>query len=450
MSGTAISAQRYMRDFVYLPMLLHKGPLRRVLVVCYGVGVTAGAATDLRSVESIDIVELSRDIVAMSDFIYPADRHPLHDPRVHLHLEDGRFFLAATTDRFDLITGEPPPPRTPGAVNIYTRDYFRLIYDRLAEGGMTTYWLPVARPNPGTDVDTIVRAFCDVFEDCSLWNATPFDLMLVGTHHGVGGVSAAEFASAWNTPTLGDRLRDIGFEQPQQVGATFVGDAAFLRELTANTPAVTDEYPQRLRPDRSRVSLSDPRYGVDPAVAAVYERVTDSERSRRAFAASPFVRRYFPAPLVDDTLPLFDAQRILNRVMWEGGKPLRLIEDLDFVLRRTSLRTLPLWILGSDDTKQRIGASAGDGIGTGEYVKAIDALASRRFLEAAARLGEAERRGFRGVTVRPLLAYALCRAGRAEDAGRLAATAQPRDADEQHFWGWMRQSCGGTVSRGGP
>jgi hypothetical protein len=49
----------------------------------------------------------------------------------------------ARFSRFDLITGEPPPPpRTPGAVNIYTREYFQLIYDRLADGGITTYWLP--------------------------------------------------------------------------------------------------------------------------------------------------------------------------------------------------------------------------------------------------------------------------------------------------------------------
>ena len=100
----------------------------------------------------------------MSDVIYAPAAHPLRDPRVRLHIEDGRYFLETTAERFDLITGEPPPPRTPGAVNIYTREYFQLIHDRLAEGGMATYWVPVARPDPGTDVDTIVRAFCDVFE----------------------------------------------------------------------------------------------------------------------------------------------------------------------------------------------------------------------------------------------------------------------------------------------
>jgi hypothetical protein len=153
-------------------------------------------------------------------------------PRVRLHIEDGRNFLQATGERFDLITGEPPPPRTPGAVNIYTREYFQLIYERLADGGMTTYWVPVARPNPGTDVNTIIRAFCDVFDDCSLWNGTPYDLMLAGTRHAAGPIAETEFARPWVTPGLESKLREVGFESPQQVGATFLGDSDYLRALT--------------------------------------------------------------------------------------------------------------------------------------------------------------------------------------------------------------------------
>ena len=105
---------------------------------------------------------------------------------------------------FDVITGEPPPPRTPGAVNIYTREYFQLIYSRLNEGGLATYWVPVARPDPGTDVSTIIRAFCDVFADCSLWNGTPSDLMLVGSRRANGRVSEHDFVSAWQRPALAE------------------------------------------------------------------------------------------------------------------------------------------------------------------------------------------------------------------------------------------------------
>ncbi len=97
--------------------------------------------------------------------------------------------------------------------------------------------------------------------DCSLWNATPFDLMLVGTRGATGPVPMSQFARAWQTPRLAARLREVGFEQPEQIGATFVGDADYLRQLTADTPPLTDDYPQRLRPTPSRALAVGSGYG---------------------------------------------------------------------------------------------------------------------------------------------------------------------------------------------
>jgi spermidine synthase len=438
MSGTTIPAMRYMRYFAYWPMLLHAAPLRHALVICYGVGVTAAATADIPALESLDVVEISRDVIAASDVIYAASAHPLHDSRVRLHVEDGRFFLQTTAERFDLITGEPPPPRTPGAVNIYTREYFQLLFDRLAEGGITTYWVPVARPEPGTDVNTIIRAFCGVFDDCSLWNGTPSDLMLVGTRHATGPVSEASFVSAWQRQALAARLAEIGFERPEQVGATFLGDAAYLRQLTAETPPLTDDFPQRLRPVPSRPSLSDPRYRSDPGVLALFGRVIDPVRARRAFAESSFVQRLWPPALVERTLPWFDTQRIVNRALWEGGAPLRQIEDLHVVLATTTLRTLPLWLLGSDEVKERIAEHSAERSGEIEYALGLRALANRDYLRAAAHLGEAERRGLRAPTVRPLEVYALCLAGDLETARLLSRGITPRGPDEAHAWTWLR------------
>ncbi|MGC4084903.1 MAG: hypothetical protein QM736_23010 [Vicinamibacterales bacterium] len=260
MSGTALQGQRYMRAFAYYPMLFHDGPIRKALVICYGVGVTVGAVTDIPSVESIDVAEISRDIVAMSGAIHEPGARPLDDPRIRLHIEDGRFFLQSTATRFDLITGEPPPPRTPGTVNIYTREYFDLVKNRLAEGGIASYWVPVARPNPGTDVNTIIRAFCDVFSDCSLWNATPYDLMLVGSRGLRGPRTIEQFTAPWQTPGLEARLREVAFERAEQIGATFIGDADYLRALTRDTPPLVDDFPQRLSPVAGRPSFSDPAY----------------------------------------------------------------------------------------------------------------------------------------------------------------------------------------------
>ncbi len=446
MSGTAMLGQRYMRAFAYYPMLLHDGPIGRALVVCYGVGVTVGAVTHIPSVSTIDVAEISRDVVAMSDAIYPPDARPLDDPRVRLHVEDGRFFLETTSERFDLITGEPPPPRTPGTVNIYTREYFQLVHDRLAEGGLATYWVPVARPNPGTDVNTIIRAFCDVFADCSLWNATPFDLMLVGSRGVRGPRTMEQFSQAWQTPVLEARLREAGFERPEQIGATFVGDASYLAALTRDTPALTDDFPQRLRPVRGRPSLSDPAYGVDQAVTQMFQWTLDPQRARTAFASSPFIRSLWPAALIERTLPFFDVQATVNRVYWDGGNPLRQIDDLDAVLSKTTLRTLPLWILGSDEVKQRIAEGSSDRSGAVEYARGLRALSGRDYASAARLFDLAATRGLTLPTLRPLLAYALLKSGRVDELRGVQSAARPTGDDEQHFWNWIGAALAGRPS----
>jgi predicted membrane-bound spermidine synthase len=434
MSGTHLTGKRYMRYFLYWPRLLQPTPPRRVLVLCYGVGTTVQAATDLKEVASIDVVEISRDVVAMSDLIYPPSERPLQDPRVRLHLEDGRQWLETSRERFDVITGEPPPPLTPGAVNLYSREFFERVYAHLADGGAATYWLPVAQ-NGAHDVAPIIRAFCDVFDDCSLWNGTPFDWMLVGTRRSGNAPEPSAYAAAWNEPVLGPRLREIGFERPEQIGATFLGDAAYLNELTASTRPLADDYPRRILPGGPGALTADP---ADRTAFSRFLAVIDTDRARRAFEASPFVHKHWPAALVAGTLPEFDHQRLINRVMLDSADPLGQIDELDTLLTTTMLRRLPLWMLGSNDVLQSIADSGNDGTGLVEYQTGIRALAIRNYQAAANNFAAAGKRGLSAPTLVPLRVYALCRAGRVDEARRLAHGVRPVADNERHFWSWMK------------
>ncbi len=138
MSGTGWGARRYMKLYVYLPVALHPDP-KSALLISYGVGSTAKALTDTPDFQTIDVVDISPEILEMSAIVYPVPSdHPLNDPRVTVHVEDGRYFLQTTKQTFDLITGEPPPPIMAGVANLYSREYFQLIHDRLAEGGMVS------------------------------------------------------------------------------------------------------------------------------------------------------------------------------------------------------------------------------------------------------------------------------------------------------------------------
>ncbi len=115
MSGTAHRAQRYMRLYVYLPLAVHP-QVRSALLISYGVGTTADALAKSRELERIDVVDISRDLLELSRLAYPEERRfPLDDPRFRVHIEDGRHFLQTRERRFDLITAEPPRPRTRGS-----------------------------------------------------------------------------------------------------------------------------------------------------------------------------------------------------------------------------------------------------------------------------------------------------------------------------------------------
>jgi predicted membrane-bound spermidine synthase len=147
MSGTSMSALRYMRYFAYWPAALHRGPLKNVLLVCFGVGVTASAVLDVPLVETLDIAEISPDVIETSTLIHQTD-HPLKDPRVRLHVEDGRQFLERTSERFDLaplpgLPGLPGPPALSAAQQVPARSA-----DRVRALGGTALQRPTAVQSP--------------------------------------------------------------------------------------------------------------------------------------------------------------------------------------------------------------------------------------------------------------------------------------------------------------
>jgi spermidine synthase len=58
MSSSHFSSARYMQLFVYWPIAV-RPEAKRALLISYGVGRTARALADTRSLESIDIVDIS-------------------------------------------------------------------------------------------------------------------------------------------------------------------------------------------------------------------------------------------------------------------------------------------------------------------------------------------------------------------------------------------------------
>ncbi len=441
MSGTKERAQRYMKLYVYWPVALHPNP-KSALLISYGVGSTAKALTDTRQLQSIDVVDISRSILDLSAIVFPGpNEHPLHDERVRVHIEDGRFFLQTTDRRFDLIPSEPPPPKIAGVVNLYTREYFELIRARLAEGGMATYWLPVFQLDEN-DTLSVIKGFCDAFADCSLWAGSGLDWMLIGTRNATGPVSEEHFQRQWKDPVVGPRLRALGLEQPAQLGALFMADAAGLKQLTQDALPLTDNFPGRL----SRYEISS-----SPA-EPLYAAMMDAGRAREAFAHSTFIAGLWPPGLRTASLEFFDYQRMITlrfapkyridkEYVWD---------ELHRTLTQTSLRTLPLWLVRSSQREQDIVSEVGNESALDrdmELTRAHGAIARRDYERAIEHFHAA-------IELQPpnrmfpehrLYRYVLAVAGRLEEAVRFGEKmfkAAPVNPAERRYRRWMQRTFG--------
>ena len=135
MSATNPLNQRYMRLFAFLPLAL-RPEAEDVLLICYGCGVTADALLHGPNVKRMDVVDISKEVFRLADFYAGINySNPLRDPRVRAVVQDGRFFLQASPQQYHIISGEPPPPKMAGSVNLYTEEFFSLMKSRLKEAG---------------------------------------------------------------------------------------------------------------------------------------------------------------------------------------------------------------------------------------------------------------------------------------------------------------------------
>ena len=434
------TARRYMNLFVYWPVALHPG-IESTLLISYGIGNTAKALTDTRELKTIDIVDTSREILELSSIRFPEPgSNPLEDPRVSVFVEDGRYFLLTCDRHYDLITSEPPPPNAAGTISLYTKEYFQLIHDRLNEGGMVTYWLPVHSLTAPSAL-AILKGFCDVFSDCALWSGHEFNWMMSGSR-GTELVSAARVRRQWEDPFVLPALEETGFEIPELMVTTFIADAASLAHLMDGVvaPAV-DDYPQR-------VSIELPEFPDAPDFQR-YREWRGVARTRPLFEGSSYIRGLLPDSLRRSALDYFWVQDLVDHPVAPNSPSL--FSHLDQLLEGSELKTPVYWAMGSEIGMQRIIDYLTDFTPTLQrsypavpdwrsppyklyYQLGVRALANRDFGSAAEFLRSEYR--YNPDFVSDLLVYSLCKAGDPVAARELAGIGKARSNRNPAYRCW--------------
>jgi spermidine synthase len=163
-TGWEMSAQRL---FAHYPSLF-VSRFERSLVIGVGTGTTVGTLAAYPW-KHIDVVEISPAIVeAARAFFAPVNHGALDDPRVALHHADGRNFVLVSDARYDLIGMELSSIWFAGASSLYSREFYELVRDRLAERGVFQQWVQLHHVYR-RDFATVVHTLRSVFPHVALF-----------------------------------------------------------------------------------------------------------------------------------------------------------------------------------------------------------------------------------------------------------------------------------------
>jgi spermidine synthase len=129
----------YHEALVQPALITHPDP-ETVFIAGGGEGATLREVLSHKSVKKAVMVDIDEEVIALCRKYLPGhSRGAFEDTRTELYHEDAREYLAKTNDRYDVIIIDLPDPIEEGpAYLLYTREFYRIVSDRLTDNGIIT------------------------------------------------------------------------------------------------------------------------------------------------------------------------------------------------------------------------------------------------------------------------------------------------------------------------
>lgn len=220
----------------HYPVLFHPNP-KKICGIAFGTGQTFGTCL-LYPITSITSVEIDAEIIEACRGRFTQENYGiLEDPRNTVVIDDGRFFLAGTKEKFDIVTAEPLQPYTRGTVSLYSYEFYEACKRTLDPGGIVTQWLPVY--NSGvSDTWSMIRTFVEAFD---------YVLLFLNSNDGILLGSDSEMTINPSKPLPSRVLSDlIRIENGRIYALTgnFICSRESLLKASEGYPIITDDKPK--------------------------------------------------------------------------------------------------------------------------------------------------------------------------------------------------------------
>ncbi|RME47147.1 MAG: hypothetical protein D6795_14490, partial [Deltaproteobacteria bacterium] len=285
--GSKVQASTYFDDLInqyllgHLPTLLHPAP-RTGLITGLGAGIALGSMARHDSYRVIDVAEISANVIPAARLFGEFNGNVLDDPRVTIHLGDGRNYILATRTIYDVISTDAFEPYQANAAGFYTYDYMSACRRKLSKDGVFCLWLPLTTL-PVAYNKVIIHSLEAAFPHMSVWALGP-QCLLIGTMQPLR-LDVAALERRFLSPAVQRELAPMGLVRIETFLAYLSLTEKESERLVQGVSLNTDDHPI-LELSASR-NLTRPTIGENQAFLAEVRRSAGMKRRLRELLVPP-------------------------------------------------------------------------------------------------------------------------------------------------------------------
>lgn len=227
----------------HLPLGFLPRPPQSGLVICFGMG-TSHLSMLSWGIHST-AVELVPSVPGLVAFFHPDARRKIDSPLSRVVIDDGRFYLERSSEQFDVITIDPPPPvEAAGSSLLYSKEFYATAKRHLREGGILQQWLP---QGDSTVVASVTRALTESFPYVRAFHSVEgWGIHFLASMTPIPNLSASQLAEKLPPDAARDLMEWGPASSPQQQFGIVLSQelsTSGLMQEAANALALQDDHP---------------------------------------------------------------------------------------------------------------------------------------------------------------------------------------------------------------
>lgn len=240
----------------HIPALLAK-KIDRACIIGFGTGMTIGTIGLYSDIQQIDVVEISRALIANRGLFDDYNNKVFGDPKVRIHEMDAFRFLAGTdpNQRYNVIISEPSNPWVAGIENLYSSEFYKIARRKLVDGGMFAQWI---HTYSFTDdlMKMVIKTMSAHFDYVSVFQLRGGDLLLLGRTGRILREDLQRAANRMKQRAVAESLQRAGIDRIESVLGLEVVPAMATKALGEYSTEHTLESP-KLSNGASRAFFAD-------------------------------------------------------------------------------------------------------------------------------------------------------------------------------------------------